>query len=215
MSFPTILRIPNLLSLFRVALVPVIAYCLWLDDPTATLVAVILLASAGISDGLDGYLARRWDQVSKLGIALDPIADKIMAGSLVILLIIFRDFPIWLAVVIIGRDLLILGLGLVLLSGERIVVPSNLTGKYAFSAIAILLISYVIRHEFGIMITTWVTLPLIVASLGNYGHVFMRIRSGRTAPQFKDRPLFLGLRVAATSLFSAIYLIKLYLDILK
>ena len=93
------LQIPNLVSLSRIAMVPFLGYYLARGDDRSTLICAILMIVAGITDGLDGYLARRLGQISKLGIALDPVADKIFAGALVLLLIFYRDFPIWLAAV--------------------------------------------------------------------------------------------------------------------
>ena len=179
------------------------------------MVSLILMVVAGITDGLDGYLARRWKQTGRLGTALDPIADKLFAALLVICLIIHRDFPIWLASVIVGRDLLIMGLGMLLLGGRNISLPSNLTGKYAFTAIVALLSSYVIRFEFGIMLTTWTTLILIAASLYGYGKVFVLVKRGKPAPEFADKKSLMTIRIAATTVYTIIFFYKLYVDLLR
>lgn len=151
--------------------------------------------------------------VSRLGIALDPIADKIMAGVIVGALYLWRDLPLWLVGLIIGRDLLILLGGMILLKGRSISLPSNLTGKYAFSAIAVLIGSYLLRFDFGISLMTWITLTLILASLIGYSLVFVRIRRGEEILPFQDRTwLRLG-RIILTVGISAVYLIKLYFDL--
>ena len=212
MALPVILEIPNLLSLSRVVVAPVIGYFLWKGDGQSTLICVVLLVLAGITDGLDGYLARRMRKVSRLGIALDPIADKVFAGILVVMLILFRDFPIWLAVVIIGRDFLILGIGVSLVRKYDLNLPSNLIGKYAFCSIVALLGSYVIRFDFGIIFYTWFTIGLVVASFVSYGVVFFKVRRSHNQPQpFSERPVFRTVRIAASLglLFFTIY--KLYL----
>ncbi len=193
-------RLPNLLSLSRIAMTPVIGYFLWLDTSQATAICVGLLFVAGITDGLDGLLARRMGLISEIGKALDPIADKFMAGALLVLLIFFREFPIWLAALIIGRDLLILVAGLLLLKGRRIVIGSNLTGKYTFTAIALLLGSYVIRFDFGIRLLTPITIALIILSTILYTRVFLRVRNGEPPAEFLDRPLYRSLRIGAVVL---------------
>jgi len=215
MPWTEILRIPNLLSLSRIALAPIIGYYLWRGDTTATHIAIALLVVAGITDGLDGYLARRWNQVGRLGIALDPIADKLMAAILVICLVLFRDMPLWLAGVIVGRDLLIIICGSLLLAGHRLTTPSNLTGKYAFGAIVLLLASYVLRFDFGIQLITYVTLVLITASMFTYGRIFVSLRQGRPAPIFHDKSAYRIIRTGLTVILSAIYLVRLYSDLIR
>jgi len=94
--------------------------------------------------------------------------------------------------------------------GRKVVVPSNLTGKYAFAAIAVLLGSYVIRFDFGIILTTWCVIVLMVASMVLYTRVFAAVRSGSPPPVFTDRPIYRILRLAALGLFSLVYLFRLY-----
>ena len=209
-----IVNLPNLFSLARIALIPLLGYYLTSPDQQATIICVVLIAIAGITDGLDGMLARRLGRVTRLGIALDPIADKLFAGALVILLIAYRGFPIWLASVIIGRDLLILIAGLILLRGRKVVVPSNLTGKYTFAATVILLLSYVLRFEFGAVTTTWLVTALIAASLINYTRVFVRVRADRAVPEFRDSRTRQVVRVAITSAYSIVWLVRFATDVL-
>ncbi len=207
-------QIPNLVSLSRVALTPFVGYYLAQGDSRSTLICAGLLLLAGVTDGLDGYLARKLNQVSTLGIVLDPIADKIFAGILVILLILYRDFPIWLAAAIIGRDLLILVAGSILLRGRKVVIPSNITGKYAFGVMAFLLGSYVIRFQFGIEFTTWVTVALLILSTLTYARVFWHVRRGQAPPVFKDKTVYRLLRIGASSLALGLFLYRLVEELL-
>ncbi len=209
MSARELLHIPNLLSLSRVALTPLIGYFLWKGDDRSTIICLILLVIAGITDGLDGYFARRLGEISDLGKMLDPTADKLMAAVLVVLLILYRGFPVWLAVVVVGRDLLILLAAMLLLRGEKVVIGSNLTGKYTFSAIAVLLASYVIRFDIGIQTATWIVVVLIAFSLVLYARVFARVRRGEPAPVFHDRTAYRILRTAATTAYAAFFIYNL------
>jgi CDP-diacylglycerol--glycerol-3-phosphate 3-phosphatidyltransferase len=203
--------LPNLVSLSRIAMIPLVGWFLSRDDATSVIVCALLIILAGISDGLDGYLARRMGKVSRLGIALDPIADKVFAGALVILLVIYRDLPLWLAVAIVGRDLLIVSIGGLLMRGRDISLPSNLSGKYAFASIAMLIGCYVIRFDYGITLFTWTTLVLLIASTIVYARVMVIVRRGGSPPAFADRPLYRTLRTIGTLIVAALFFYHLYL----
>ncbi len=210
MAKGSIFQIPNLVSLSRIFLTPFVAYFLWKGDLQSTHICALLLILAGITDALDGYLARKLNQVSELGKSLDPLADKIMAGILVILLILFREFPIWLALLIIGRDILILIAGLILLKGKKIVVPSNLTGKYAFAAIAFLIGSYIYNYPFGIWFTTNITIIYIVLSFYFYTRLFLAVKKGEALPLFNDKLIYKILRWIWNFIFLTLYLFNFY-----
>jgi CDP-diacylglycerol--glycerol-3-phosphate 3-phosphatidyltransferase len=205
MAWTEILRIPNLLSLSRVFLTPWVGYYLWRGDKHSALIALGLVLVAAVTDGLDGYLARRSHRDSELGRILDPLADKVFAGALVVFLVLYRGLPMWLAALIVGRDLLIAGGGLIMMRRHRVVNPSNLTGKYAFTAIASLLASYVARFDFGVSMTTWLVVVLTIASLIGYGRVFIAISRGRPAPVFYDRPPYRATRIIVSLIVITVF----------
>jgi len=97
--------IPNLITLMRLLLVMPVAVAILSHEYLLTL---ILFAVASVSDGIDGYLARRFDWTSRFGAILDPIADKLMLVVAFLLLTYIGNFPVWLAAVVIARDLIIL-----------------------------------------------------------------------------------------------------------
>lgn len=200
-----ILQPANLLSLSRVLLTPLVGYFLWKGDSQSTHICALLLIVAGITDGLDGYVARKLGQVSDFGKTLDPLADKLMAIVLIGLLIMFRDFPWWLAGVVVGRDLLILLAGLTLMRGEKIVVPSNWAGKYAFVAIIFLIGSYIYRFPTGITVLTWMTIVLVAISSLLYARLFLRLRGGQKLQIQPDRPMWKGLRTTFNISFLIVY----------
>ena len=100
-----VLTVPNLISFIRLAGVPVFLWCLlvWRQD----VVAVVVLAVAGVTDFLDGYLARAWKQVSRVGQVLDPIADRTYIVAIIVGLAVRGFLPWELVVVLIGRDLML------------------------------------------------------------------------------------------------------------
>jgi len=209
------LTVPNLFSLARIFLTPFVAYFLALDTPTGTIACIVIFVIAAVTDWLDGYTARRRGEITRLGIALDPIADKVFAGVTVILLVFYRDLPIWLAALILGRDLLIMAAAAILLRGRTITLPSNLTGKYTFTMIAILLASHVVRFEWGITVYTWATVAFIALSLAVYTRTFLLVRKGEPVPKFEDKPHWHYLRTGAVLIAAAWYLIRFYLDVLR
>lgn len=207
-----LLRFSNLLSVSRILLTPFIGYFLWKGDSRSTLICVGLLTFAGITDFFDGWLARRLNQVTRLGMILDPVADKVLAVALVVMLIFFRDLPLWLAAVIVGRDLLIVAAGAVLLRGNDIVVPSNVTGKYTFASIVFLLASFIIRYEFGILLMTYLAVSLIIISTFIYAKSFTFARRGLRPTPVVDRPIHKIARAAIALALGALYFYKLYLS---
>ncbi|MCL4157404.1 UNVERIFIED_CONTAM: hypothetical protein GTU68_022643, partial [Idotea baltica] len=102
-------KLPTLLTLLRIALLPVIIAIFYLPNDWARPVSCFIFIIAGITDWLDGYLARLWNQESRFGAFLDPVADKLMVATALILLVEFDNSP-WLtipAIVIIGREITI------------------------------------------------------------------------------------------------------------
>lgn len=108
------MSLPNLLTYARIAAVPALVACLYfLDGDIARWSALALFVAAGLTDWLDGYLARIWQQQSTLGRMLDPIADKLLVGATLIMLV--RDgtlggIAVWAAIVILCREILVSGL---------------------------------------------------------------------------------------------------------
>ena len=115
--------IPNILTLLRLAAAPILVVVLR-DESYGLALAIFLLA--GISDGLDGYIAKRFSCESRLGAILDPIADKVLVVSACVMLTLLGHLPFWLLVAIVFRDLLIVGgyLVLVTLHGSVQMRPS-------------------------------------------------------------------------------------------
>lgn len=105
--------LPNLLTLSRIAAIPVLVFCVALGTPAGDLLATVLFAAAGATDWLDGHLARTRRQQSDLGRMLDPIADKLLVGATLMMLAGLNRFPtsaLYAAIVILSREILVSGL---------------------------------------------------------------------------------------------------------
>lgn len=116
-------QIPNLLTLFRILACPVLVLLLSERHYDAALAVFVL---AGITDGLDGFIAKRFNYVTSLGSLLDPIADKLLIACSYAMLAILGDIPFWLLVVVMFRDIVIIAGYLILVTMER-EVPMNPT----------------------------------------------------------------------------------------
>jgi cardiolipin synthase len=99
-------HLPNIITLARIALVPVLILLLKDQDYAAGLIVFVI---AGASDALDGYLAKRMNVQSRLGAILDPVADKLLLVSAYVMLTVLGHIPFWLVLVVVFRDLLIVG----------------------------------------------------------------------------------------------------------
>lgn len=106
------LNIPIVLTWCRVALIPVFTVLFYLPPTMLSQqhqneIGALIFAFGAITDWLDGYLARRWNQTSSFGAFLDPVADKLLVAAALILLVELNRAPAWLAVIIIGREITI------------------------------------------------------------------------------------------------------------
>jgi cardiolipin synthase len=102
-----ILTVPNLITLVRLACVPVFLYLLFGTHPTRRMAAAYLLGALGATDWIDGYVARHFHQVSTLGKVLDPVADRILLGVAVVAIMIDGSVPIWLGSLVLLREILV------------------------------------------------------------------------------------------------------------
>ena len=170
----SIFNLPNSLTLFRVACIPVLVLLLFFPHKATSFVAALVFALASISDLLDGFLARRQQLVTTFGKFLDPLADKLIVSAALIMLIPLGRAPAWMVVVIVGRELAITGLRSMAVSEGKVISADELgKKKMVFQIVAILglLLHY---HYFGInlhvvgMFFLWLAVILTLWSGFNY-----------------------------------------------
>ena len=132
------LSLPNLLTLSRILAVPILVFLLWRPQPIDYAITFVLYCLVGITDYFDGYLARAWGSISKLGQFLDPIADKIMVGAVLMMLISSRKenpvpeiagLHIIAALIILLREIIVSGLR-EYLAGLQVSVPVSALAKW-------------------------------------------------------------------------------------
>jgi CDP-diacylglycerol--glycerol-3-phosphate 3-phosphatidyltransferase len=123
------INIPNLLTLTRILLIPVFVMLFATPDPERSITAAVVFLIAAVTDLLDGYLARRSGQVTKLGKLLDPIADKLLVLSALILLVNVDRVSALVAILIIAREVAVTGIRAIA-AGEGMIIAAETTGKY-------------------------------------------------------------------------------------
>lgn len=180
------MTVPNLITSLRVILVPIFVIYLLDDRLTAALIVFVV---AGVSDGVDGFIARAFNQKSQIGAFLDPLADKILLVAAFITLAARGFIPVWLTVVAISRDVLILlGVLILFITRHEVVMCPSVVSKITtfFQLLSIFVVlSDEKLHLRGLVgePVFWVTAALTVASGLHYGRYWFRKMSEEETPR--------------------------------
>ena len=164
------MSIPNILSLGRLILVPVFAV-LFFAAPEYSWTAALVLLVSGITDFLDGFIARKYNQITQLGKILDPLADKLLVCSAMICMIEVDKLPAWVVIIIIGREFIISGFRLIA-AENGIVIAANYWGK--FKTVSQMIMIILLMLDFGgvfavlTQIFIWLSVALTIISLLTY-----------------------------------------------
>jgi len=140
-----LLAIPNLLSISRALLVIPFAAVMLSSRPDARFWGAAIIVAAAITDKLDGLLARRFGEETEWGRILDPLADKVAAGSVALVLLVLNQIPLWFVLAVLGRDLLIVAGGMYAKARTGVILPSNETGKWAMGVLTAALFALVVN----------------------------------------------------------------------
>jgi CDP-diacylglycerol---glycerol-3-phosphate 3-phosphatidyltransferase len=188
---PSIWNLPNILTLLRIAAIPLMVFLLMSPSREAGFWAAAVFAAASVTDWLDGYLARRMGIVTVFGKFLDPIADKLIVMAALIMILPFARVPAWMVLVILGREIIITGLRGIA-SSEGIVIAASDLGKFKtiFQIVAIIALLlhydyywffsirhqlvYVNMHNVG-MFYLWIATVITIWSGVDYLVKFMRV----------------------------------------
>lgn len=148
-----LVNLPNILTLFRIFLIPVVAFFIYSGDPLACFIAVLLFAVASLTDWFDGYIARKQNLVSLTGKFLDPLADKLLVMTALLMLIPLDRLPAWLVIIILAREMSITGLR-ALAAGEGMIIAAGEGGKFktAFQMMGLvgLIVHYTYEIDYGL-----------------------------------------------------------------
>ena len=169
------MNLPNSITMIRIAMIPLL---LWILSPhfpwqgssgEQEICAAVLFVLASITDGLDGYLARKRRQITTMGMLLDPIADKVMVTGALIALVAYNPqvVKVWIAVVIIGREFLVSGLRSIA-SSEGFTIEASDLGKLKTVVQIVSVVSAILAHRwidwyFGVLVipVKWIAIAAI------------------------------------------------------
>ena len=160
----------NKLTIARVALIPVFLVILYLDFPHARYAAFAVFAIACMTDFVDGYIARHYNQITNFGKFMDPLADKILVDSALICLVALGRILAWIVVIIIAREFTISGFRLIA-AEKNVVIAANMWGKSKTvfqMAMVILMIVDIPALRILTDIVMWIATALTVISLVTY-----------------------------------------------
>ncbi|MBM3327116.1 MAG: CDP-alcohol phosphatidyltransferase family protein [Calditrichaeota bacterium] len=174
--------LPNIISITRIIMIIPICFLYANPSKTAYWATIALLVVSYLSDYADGVAARRLGQISSLGLILDPLADKLWTFFTVILLVRFRDLPLWIALVLIVRDFFILLLNTRLFRNVGTIFPSDVLGKIYMILLGLMVIGYTLKIRESYYINM-ILLPLALLTLLNYYrriHAALRVTLGKS-----------------------------------
>ena len=186
------MSIPNIITLARVIMVPVVFWLMLNGQPKGAFYVFVL---AGISDGVDGYLAKRFDWATELGAYLDPLADKLLIVCIFIALGVRGELPSWLVLAVVSRDVLIvIAIMLSWLLGNPvrikpfIVSKANTLSQIVLAALVLADDAFLMRLDAFRNAMIWITGFLTFASLAAYLRAWLRHMSGDEASVGASKP---------------------------
>ncbi|MDD4238274.1 MAG: CDP-diacylglycerol--glycerol-3-phosphate 3-phosphatidyltransferase [Desulfotomaculaceae bacterium] len=171
------MNLPNSLTVARLIMIPLFLVVASMKGLYADYIAAGIFVIAAITDGLDGYLARKKNQITQLGQFLDPVADKILVTAALIILVEMGRLPGWLAIIIVSREIAVTGLRAIAVAQGMVIVPSRLgkikTVAQIVAIVALLLDNFPfslinfpftpIALTFAIVLTVWSGLDYFLA----------------------------------------------------
>lgn len=170
------LNLPNMITIARIVLVPVFLAIFWSPGPNRVAMGMGVLALAGLTDILDGYLARKYDMITLLGKILDPVADKLMIIAAMTSLFMIDRLPLWLVVLVLVKDVILVTGSFFVVVKEKHAVSASVYGKAA----TIWVYTALFSGAFGINGSTVIAVIAAVVSvlaLTNYINSFVRRRA--------------------------------------
>ncbi len=175
-----IYNLPNIITMVRIGVIPALFFLLTSPGPTWSMVIALLFVAAAFTDLLDGYIARKYEIVTKMGKFLDPIADKLIVNTAMIVMIPIGRIPAWAVAITIIRDIAVDGMRSIA-SAEGLVIDASSMGKRKTLcqtfAVSALILHYpfmgIDAHTVGI-VTLYIALVLTVYSGLDYFMQFYR-----------------------------------------
>ncbi len=148
------MNLPTYLTLVRILLVPVLVVVLMTRVTRFEIIGVLVFWAASITDFFDGYLARRWNQVTTLGKLLDPLADKLLIAGALLSLVELKLAPAWMVFIILAREMAVTGLRSIA-AEEGIVIAADWIGKWKLGAQIAAISCLILGPQLDAWLYTW------------------------------------------------------------
>lgn len=175
--------LPNRLSLLRILFIPVIIFLIASQNDRYLLISSLLFIIAGITDGLDGLIARKLSMTSRLGLYLDPIADKLLISCVLIALSYYHMVPLWITLILVSREIIINGLRS-FYATEGVTIYPSFAGKLKTTLqivgiSCILFSNSVIIQKTGLIVIYGALLCSIYSALGYISAIFRPVKENQ------------------------------------
>ncbi len=159
------MNLANQLTILRVIMVPFFMFFLMQETPQSRIIALVLFCVASLTDMLDGYIARNFNQITKLGKLLDPLADKILVTSALVCLVGLQQIPAWIVVLILAREFVV-SIFRAIAATDGIVIAASVWGKLkTISQMAAIIIILLNNYPFSLMAIPMDQIVLYIAAI--------------------------------------------------
>jgi CDP-diacylglycerol--glycerol-3-phosphate 3-phosphatidyltransferase len=173
-------NLPNVLTLVRIMLVPVLVVALLEKTSGGDLLAAIVFATASVTDAIDGYLARSRNWVTTFGKLMDPVADKLLIVAALVALVSLGRLEAWVAMVIIAREFAVTALRVAVGAQQGVVIPASPWGKIKTAVQVAMVIALIAVHGRPVWLTALIYVAVAVTVLSGADY-FFGLRRGLVA----------------------------------
>lgn len=175
------MNFPNLLSVFRLFLIPVFILIFFSTIHNSLMYSIIIFLIAGFTDILDGFIARKFDLITKWGIILDPLADKLMLVTVLTCLVIKSYIPLWILIIMTAKETAMITAGILLFKNHT-VIPSNFFGKLSTILFYFSIVLLTVNRNLGIIFIYIGVASSIIAFI-NYYIIYINSRTKLTSQE--------------------------------
>lgn len=179
------MNLPNLLTVLRLILIPIFILIFFSNISNSLIYSITIFLLAGVTDFLDGYIARKHKLVTKIGIVLDPLADKLMLMTVLTCLVIKDYIPLWVLLIICAKEIFMIFCGLFLYK-KGTLIPSNVFGKVTTILFYISIFILGFNTTIGVYLL-YLSVAIAIVALINYAIIyFNNKKTDNTSSTLKD-----------------------------